>query len=56
MNPPQYFIYILTNITKSVLYVGVTNNLPQRVVEHYRNRGLHKTFTGRYHCFYLIYF
>ena len=56
MNTHQYFIYILTNNTKTSLYVGVTNNLPQRVLEHYVNRGSEKTFTGKYNCYYLVYF
>lgn len=28
------FTYILTNKTHTVLYVGVTSNLPQRILEH----------------------
>ncbi len=56
MSTIQFFIYILTNVTKEVLYVGVTNNLPQRIAEHYMNKGSHKTFTGKYHCHYLLYF
>jgi len=48
--------YILTNPTKTVLYIGVTNNLPQRITEHYLNRGLQATFAGRYNCFNLLYF
>ena len=28
------FVYILTNRTNNVLYVGVTNNLSRRVYEH----------------------
>lgn len=51
-----FFVYILTNATKSVLYVGVTNNLPQRILEHYLNRETKKSFTARYRCHYLIYF
>jgi putative endonuclease len=56
MNPHQYFVYILTNSAKTVLYIGVCNNLPQRIIEHYKNRGSKKSFTGKYHCYYLIYF
>ena len=56
MNGHQYFIRTLTNSAKTVLYIGVTNNLPQRVAEHYMNRGSLKYFTGRYNCYYLIYF
>lgn len=52
----QYFIYILTNYAKTVLYVGVTNNIVQRLVEHYIGRGSSTSFTGKYHCYHLIYF
>lgn len=57
-NDPRrcYYVYILTNQNKTVLYTGVTNNLKQRVAEHYAQRGQEKTFTGRYHAHYLIYF
>ncbi len=30
----QYFVYILTNYTNTVLYTGMTNNLKRRVYEH----------------------
>ena len=52
----NYFIYITTNPKKTVLYTGMTNDLEQRLVEHYLNRGLPKTFAGRYYCYNLIYF
>lgn len=56
MSYHQYFVYIVTNPTKTVLYTGVTNNLSARIIEHYANRGKKKTFTGRYNCFNLLYF
>jgi putative endonuclease len=52
----HYYIYIVTNPERTVLYVGVTNNLPQRLVEHWVNRGIPKTFAGRYYCYNLIYY
>ncbi len=52
----KYYVYILTNFTKTVLYTGVTNNLEQRIVEHYLSRGNSKTFTGKYHVFYLLFY
>jgi putative endonuclease len=45
-----FFVYILTNKLKTVLYVGFTNALRERVIEHYKLEGNGKSFTGRYHC------
>ena len=56
MSQGNYFVYILTNPGKTVLYTGVTNDLYTRVLEHYQNRGNRKTFAGRYYCYKLIYF
>ncbi len=52
----SYFVYIVTNPKKTVLYTGMTNDLEYRIIEHYRNRGDSKTFAGRYYCYGLIYF
>ena len=52
----NFWVYILTNWKKTVLYVGMTNDLAGRLKEHYDNRGQHKTFAGRYHCYNLIYY
>jgi len=51
-----YFVYILSNKQRTVLYTGVTNDIEQRIIEHYRNRGQDKSFTGRYHVYYLLYY
>ena len=51
-----YFVYILTNPERTVLYTGVTNNLEARLAEHYFNRGLPKTFAGKYYCYNLVYY
>lgn len=51
----SYYVYITTNPKKSVLYIGVTNNLARRLVEHYANRGNKTTFAGRYFAYNLIY-
>lgn len=49
-------VYILTNFKRTVLYIGVTNDLGQRLVEHYLNRGKKSSFASRYHCYYLLYY
>lgn len=51
-----YHVYILSNLTKTVLYIGVTNNLERRLTEHYLNRGKLNSFTGKYNCFYLLHY
>ena len=50
----MYFVYILTNWDDSVLYIGVTSNLPRRLYEH-RN-GLVDGFTKKYNVHKLVYF
>ena len=55
-NRHLYYVYIVTNPERSVLYIGMTNNLPQRLAEHYFNRGNPKTFAGKYYCYNLIYY
>lgn len=53
MRKYEYFVYILTNIHKTVLYTGVTNDLARRLAEHTINEP--NTFTGRYNCVFLLY-
>ncbi len=48
------YVYILTNIHKTMYYIGVTNSLERRLVEH--REGLGSKFTSKYNIFYLIYF
>ena len=50
----MYYVYILSNWNDSVLYIGVTSNLPRRLYEH-RN-GLVDGFTKKYNVHKLVYF
>ena len=51
----NFYVYILTNKAKTVLYTGVTNNLKRRLEEH--NEKLNtKSFTAKYNLNYLIYY
>jgi putative endonuclease len=56
MKDYSFFVYITTNPGKTVFYTGFTNNLSQRLVEHYMNRGSNKSFAGKYYCFNLLYY
>ena len=50
-----FYVYILTNRNKNVLYTGVTNNLKRRLHEH--QMLIHpKNFTARYKTHYLVYY
>jgi len=51
----NYFVYIVTNSGRTVLYIGVTNDLPTRLQQHYANRGNPATFPGKYNCHNLVY-
>lgn len=42
----NYWIYITTNPDKTVLYIGVSNNLKRRLFEHHENRGKKKLLQG----------
>lgn len=53
----NYYVYILTNIHKQVLYIGVTNNITRRIYEHDEDaKTKKKTFAGKYNCIYLLYY
>ena len=49
----NYFVYILTNKNKTVVYTGVTNDLEVRLRQHKENKF---AFTKKYNCYYLVYF
>ena len=50
----QGYVYFMTTSTNKVLYVGVTNSLKRRMIEHAEGRG--SVFTSRYCCDKLVYF
>ncbi|MGV8058210.1 MAG: GIY-YIG nuclease family protein [Smithellaceae bacterium] len=50
----QFYVYIMTNKTNSVLYTGVTNDLLRRVYEH-KNK-LVEGFTKKYNVDKLVFY
>lgn len=61
MHPPllecrimkNYYVYILTNKPRGIFYVGVTNQLQCRLIEH--KLGKIPGFTAKYHLKTLVY-
>ena len=51
----QYYVYLLTNSNKNVLYTGITNDLVRRVYEH-KNHLDKGSYTDRYNVENLIYY
>ena len=53
----NYYIYIVTNQNKTVLYIGLTNNIQRRLSQHYfDSENAKKSFAGKYNYFYLVYY
>ena len=52
MKDYNFYVYILTNLNKTVLYTGITNDLERRLFEHKNGSS---EFTTKYNCYYLIY-
>lgn len=53
----KYFVYITTNKYRTTLYIGVTNNIQNRLSQHYFDSlNAKKSFAGKYSCIYLVYY
>jgi putative endonuclease len=50
----QYYIYILASQKNGTLYIGVTNDLERRVLEH--KQKVNEGFSSRYNVNMLVYF
>ena len=48
------FTYIITNKYQTVVYTGVTSNLPQRIIEHKKKHP--NSFSARYSLNILVYY
>ena len=52
----EYFVYILTNKTKTTLYIGVTNNLKLRINQHSNPSENSTSFTKLYNVVNLVFY
>lgn len=48
------YVYIMSNASNTTLYIGVTANLHQRVLDHKAKIG--SKFTSKYKCTTLVYY
>ena len=49
-----FYVYMMTSTNRDSLYIGVTNSLRTRVLQHRRQDGT--GFTARYHALLLVHF
>ena len=50
----MYYTYIITNKNRTVLYIGVTNDLFRRMYEH--KNGILEGFSKKYNLHFLMYY
>jgi putative endonuclease len=51
----KFYVYILTNKSRTVLYTGVTNNLHSRLHQH-QSKTNPNSFTAKYNIEFLVYY
>ena len=51
----NFYVYIVTNKSRTVLYVGVTNNIG-RIIQQHTEKLNTNSFTAKYNASYLIYY
>lgn len=52
-----FYVYIITNTYRTTFYIGMTNNLGRRLIEHKENIDIGKTtFAAKYNLKYLVYY
>ena len=52
-----YYVYIITNSYRSTFYIGMTNNLRERLSQHKENIEIgKKTFASKYNLEFLVYY
>ena len=50
----QYYVYLVTNEWRNVIYTGVSNSLERRTWQH--GHKVHRGFTSNYNCDILVYY
>lgn len=48
------FVYLISNFNRTTIYIGVTNDIERRILEH--KIGIGSKFSSKYNLKYLMYF
>ena len=56
MREYAFYVYILSNPSRSVLYTGFTQSLTRRLDQHINNSISKTSFAGKYNCTDIIYY
>lgn len=51
----NYYVYIITNYTNTVIYTGITNNLERRIYEHKNGINV-SSFSKKYKLYKLVWY
>lgn len=54
MEEEAYYIYIMTNRTNTTLYIGMSGNIKERIIQHKKKYS--KGFANKYNLIKLVYF
>ena len=53
----NYYVYITTNLNRTSVYTGVTNDIERRIWEHKIDvKQGNRTWAAKYNCTHLVYF
>ena len=56
MKDHTYYVYILSNPKRTVLYIGITSSLVRRLDQHIEQKKKKNSFASKYNCGDIIYF
>jgi putative endonuclease len=55
MGPKQFYVYMMASGRRGTIYIGVTSDLPSRVIQH-KEHHFPGSFTDRYNVNQLVWF
>ena len=56
MRDYAFYVYVLSNPRRTVLYIGFTSNMVNRLDQHIKNKKDPNSFASKYNCGDIIYY